>query len=84
MPNIPGASQNFRNVVRPPHYPPQGELVFTRIRQTLPLALKVRAGTHKSDALIHNPFSEVQVLVNSGTDLLRFDVLGLEAVVHMR
>ena len=45
----------------------------------LSLPLKVAAATHHSNALIHDPFSKVEVLVDCGANVFGFDLLGLEA-----
>ena len=45
----------------------------------LSFPLKVAAAAHHGNALIHDPFSKVEVLVDCGANVFGFDLLGLEA-----
>jgi len=40
--------------------------------------LKVIAAAHRGNALIHKPFSNVEVFVDCGADVFGFNLLGLE------
>lgn len=54
--------------------------VVGRARQRVPpspLALKVRAGAHERNALVHHPLAHAEVLVKGGPDLLGLDLVGL-------
>jgi len=44
----------------------------------LSLPLKITATAHHSNALVHNPFSKIEVLVDCGADIFGFNLLCLE------
>jgi hypothetical protein len=53
--------------------------VVDSIGSRLSLALKVGAGTHEGNALVHDPLADVEVLVDGILQVLGLDLLGLQA-----
>lgn len=44
-----------------------------------PLPLKVGAGAHEGNALVHHPFADVEVPIDNGPDLFGLYLLGFDA-----